>query len=690
MKGVLALITVLGTTVSALSGAAHRHSHNRIFKRDNTTQTIQGANTTDPAAYDYVVVGSGPGGGPLASRLAIAGYKVLLIEAGDDQGDAIWQQVPALQLQATEYTPQKWDYFVNHYQDLARQEQDSKMVWKTPAGDEYVGNSPPAGSTPLGIWYPRTGTLGGCSAHNAMISIYPHESDWNNIASITGDSSWSAGNMRKYFERLERCRYLPNSVVGHGFDGWYETSLTELSLAVEDQKLLSLIIAAGTAMGKGLLGMVLSTVAGLGEVLLRDINADVPNRDSQEGLYQVPIAVSEVDKKRIGARDFILATANAVNADGSRKYHLDIKLHTLVTKVRFDISGPNPKAIGVDYLEGKSLYRADPRSGGTAGGTPGSVNANREVIISGGAFNSPQLLKLSGIGPASELSNFGIPVVVDLPGVGTNLQDRYEATIVGDSNTDFAITKDCTFLRTQPDPCLEQWQNLPGPSLKGTYATNGIAIAVVKKSSVADGDPDLLVSGAPAFFTGYHPGYANESLKDAHHWAWIVLKAHSRNNAGTITLRSSDPRDTPVINFNYFDTGNTADGADDKDLQATYEGMQLSRKMFQDYIPLQGTFKEVWPGNSVKTEAQMKDWIKKEAWGHHASCTCPIGADDDEMAVLDSNFRVRGVDGLRVVDASVFPKIPGFYIVLPTYMISEKAADAVLEDAAKIEGALVG
>lgn len=667
----------------SISTAGHRHLHSNFAKRQNVTAHAQ--NTTQVPAnsteYDYVVVGSGPGGGPLASRLAIAGYKVLLIEAGDDHGDAVFQQVPALQLQTTEYEPMRWDYFVNHYSDESRQGEDSKMVWDTPSGDHYVGNSPPAGSNPLGIWYPRTGTLGGCAAHNAMITIYPHESDWNNIATITGDATWQADNMRKYFQRLERCRYLPNSIVGHGFDGWFETSLTELSLAVEDTKLLSLIIAAGTAMGKGLLGKVINTVAGLGEVLLRDINAYVPSRDSQEGLYQVPIAVTEVEKKRNGPRDFILATANAVNSDGSRKYHLDIKLNTLVTKVRFDTSGSKPKAVGVDYIEGPRLYRADPMSGSASAGTPGSVGAGKEVIVSAGAFNSPQLLKLSGIGPKAELQKFGIPVIVDLPGVGTNLQDRYETTIVGDSNTDFALTHSCTFLRTEPDPCLEQWKNLPGPSLKGTYATNGIAIAVVKKSSVAEGDPDLLVSGAPAYFTGYHPGYANESLKDAHHWSWIVLKAHSRNNKGTVTLRSADPQDMPVINFNYFDTGNTADGADEKDLQAVYEGMQLSREIFRDYLPLQGTFKEVWPADRVKTKQEMKDWIKKEAWGHHASCTCPIGADDDPNAVLDSNFRVRGVDGLRVVDASVYPKIPGFYIVLPTYMISEKAADAVLEDA---------
>ena len=91
-----------------------------------------------------------------------------------------------------------------------------------------------------------------------------------------------------------------------------------------------------------------------------------------------------------------------------------------------------------------------------------------------------------------------------------------------------------------------------------------------------------------------------------------------------------------------------------------------------------GGFKEVLPGPSVTTWNQVRDWVKNEAWGHHASCSCAIGADGDPMAVLDSDFRVRGVDGLRVVDASVFPKIPGLFIVVSIYMISEKAADVIL------------
>lgn len=575
----------------------------------------------------------------------------------------------------------RWDYYVNHYSDLERQKKDSKMTYRTPSGELFVGPSevlgtgdPPAGSEPLGILYPRAGTLGGCSAHNALITIYPHKSDWDGIASLTGDSSWAADKMREFFKRFERSRYLPSGVVGHGFNGWLTVMVTDLTLLLQDLKLISLVIAAAKGMGKSVLGLI-TTVTSLGEVLLRDINADTPGRDAAEGLYQVPLTMD--DYHRNSAREFILNTANAKNPDGSSKYHLDILMNTLATKIRFDTSASPPRAVGIDFLSGNSLYRADPRASNAATGSQGSVNASREVIISAGSFNTPQLLKLSGVGPADELAEHNIPLVVDSPGVGTNLQDRYETSLGGKAPSDFAIIKDCTFLHSTPDPCYDKWAN--NVVFKGVYGSNGLSIGIVKKSSVAEGDPDLFIAGAPAYFTGYYPGYSNFSLADKRHWVWIVLKAHSRNNAGTVTLRSNDPKDTPLINFNSFDTGVTG-GADEKDVQAVLEGMELSRQIFKNVIPLDGSFEEVWPGENVNDNA-MKDFIKNEAWGHHACCTAKIGGDGDKTAVLDSKFRVRGVSGLRVVDASVFPKIPGFYIAVPVYMISEKAADVILADA---------
>ncbi|KAH7304443.1 alcohol dehydrogenase [Stachybotrys elegans] len=621
--------------------------------------------TSFDSTYDYVIVGSGPGGAPLASRLAIAGKKVLLIEAGDDQGLSTEYQVPALSLQSTEYEPMRWDYYVNHYSDLHVQQKDSKMSYRTSNGGLYTGLAPSADAEPLGVLYPRSGTIGGCAAHNALITVYPHASDWNKIAALTGDSSWNASNMRQYFKRLESARYLPNAIVGHGFDGWLTTSVTDLGLVIKDIKLLTVIVSAAAAMGKSFLGLVLSTVAGLGQVLLRDVNADTPRRDSAEGLYQVPITVK--DGIRVGPREFVLETANAKNKDGSRKYHLDIMMNTLATKVRFDTSGTKPRAVGVDFISGKSLYKADPRAKPVASSTAGSVNASAEVILAAGAFNTPQLLKLSGVGPKAELDSFEIPVVVNLPGVGTNLQDRYETAIIGETESDFEIIKGCTFGR-EGDPCLSKWKT----GDRGIYASNGISLGIVKKSSVATtSDPDLFIAGAPVAFSGYYPGYAANATTDRKHWSWITLKAHTSNKAGTVRLRSTDPRDMPQIDFNYFQQGG------DADRKAVVEGMKLSRKMMRDVIPLAGGFKEVWPGSSV-SDAGLEDWVTNEAWGHHASCTCPIGKDSDPMAVLDSKFRVRGTDGLRVVDASVFPEIPGFYIAVPVYMISEKAATVIL------------
>ncbi|ENH62839.1 Choline dehydrogenase [Fusarium oxysporum f. sp. cubense race 1] len=621
---VITCISVLADSASAFSvpWISSPKSHNPfIGKRDTAVE------------YDYVVVGSGAGGGPVAANLAVAGFKVLLIDAGGDSGDDWVEKVPALHLMSTEFEDTRWNYFVNHYPDAEQQNKDSKMVYQKTDGSYYVGLTPPKDAKPLGVLYPRAGTLGGCTRHNALITIAAHDSDWSYIASLTGDDSWNPDNMRSYFEKLEKNMYLPSSIIGHGFNGWLGTSLTSLSLVVEDQKLLSLIISAASAMGKGLLGFVLNTVAGLGQVLLRDLNA--PGQTSKTGLYQVPLSM----------------------ADSVRGHQDQLR------------------------QEGASLYRADPRSGSAKPTGTGSVKAKREVIISAGSFNTPQLLKLSGIGPKKELDSFKIPVLVDLPGVGTNMQDRYENTVIGKTNSDFVITSKCTFLETMPDPCLEQYKKGLGPITKGVYATNGIAIAVVLKSSVAEDEPDLLISGAPAKFKGYFPGYAADSLADAEHWAWIILKAHSRNNAGTVTLKSTDPRDMPIINFNYFDTGVNANGEGDKDLQATYEGFEFARKAFDDLIPLDGEFPEVWPGSQTNNEQKAKQFLKDEAWGHHASCTAAIGADDDPMAVLDSEFKVRGTEGLRVVDASVFPKIPGFYIALPLYIVAEKASDVIIKAA---------
>jgi len=632
------------------------------------------------STYEYVIVGSGAGGSPLAARLALAGHSVLLIDAGEDHGADRQVQAPALHPYTSEYNPIRWDFFVDHYSDEEQNLKDSKYTYLTPEGEywqtlDLSNDQPPEGSEKKGILYPRTGALGGCSMHNALVMIKATDKDWNDIAALTGDESWSADHMNGYFKKLEKNAYL-QALIGaddHGFDGWLPTRLTPTILIAQDLKVLSLLTAAATATGKGLLDSLLNTVTGILQVLTLDINTSSKSRDTDDLIYQIPLSMNS-EYVRTGPRDFVLQVANAKNKDGSKKYKLDIALNTLVTKVNFDESGEVPKATGVDYLFGKSLYRADPRASKDDEGVSGTVHASREVIVSGGTFNTPQILKLSGIGPAAELQAWKIPVVKDLPGVGGNLQDRYEVGIVGKSDSDFALLADCTFLEGD-DPCYNKWSKRIG-DLKGAYTTNGIAFGYLHHSSVAGEDPDLFLGGVPAYFNGYFPGYSLHATQELNTWTWLTLKAHSRNNAGSVNLTSANPRDTPRITFNSFAQGG------DEDLQAVVEGMKYGIEAFEKLIPLDGDFERVWPPTNISSDEDLKEFARNEAWGHHASCTAPMGADDDPMAVLDSEFRVRGVEGLRVVDASIFPKIPGMYIALPIYMASEKAADVIIKSAA--------
>ncbi|KAF9891578.1 hypothetical protein FE257_003589 [Aspergillus nanangensis] len=648
-----------------------------IFPPNGYTHPVEAPEPN--STYEYIVVGSGAGGSPLAARLALAGHSVLLLDAGEDHGADRQVQAPALHPYSSEYNPIRWDYFVDHFSDEEQALKDSKYTYLTPDGEywqriDLSNDRPPEGSEKKGILYPRTGALGGCSVHNALIMIKPTDKDWDDIAALTSDQSWSSGNMDKYFTKLEKNRYLQGVLSsGHGWDGWLPTRLTPTILIAQDLKVLSLIVAAATATGKGLLTSLVNTVTGVLQVLTLDINNDSPTRDTEDLIYQIPLSMNG-DYIREGPRDFVLNVANAKNKDGSKKYRLDIALNTLVSKVNFNVSEAPPRATGVDYLFGKSLYRADPRASATDGGVSGSVYASREVIVSAGVFNTPQILKLSGVGPAAELTALDIPIVKDLPGVGRNLQDRYEAGIVGQAPTDFSLLADCTFLKGD-DPCYNKWSTLPG-DLKGAYTTNGIAFGYLHHSSVAGDDPDLFLGGVPAYFNGYFPGYSIHATAELNTWTWLTLKAHSRNNAGTVTLTSVNPRDTPRINFNSFSEGG------EEDLQAVVEGMQYGIEAFEKLIPLDGSFERVWPPTNISSAEDLKEFARNEAWGHHASCTAPIGADDDPLAVLDSQFRVRGVSGLRVVDASIFPKIPGMYIALPIYMASEKAAEVIIESAA--------
>jgi choline dehydrogenase len=624
--------------------------------------------------FDYVIVGSGAGGGPLAANLSRAGFTVLLLEAGgdpcaeSDMGRYMYE-VPIFNGLCTEYKDCSWDYFVRHYADTAQQKLDTKFVEEKD-----------------GIWYPRAGTLGGCTAHNAMITVVPQDQDWDYIADITKDDSWAGKKMRGYFERLENCRYVarPGTLAydadeivsslteffegredwrdwhhGHGFEGWLSTSEADPRLALTDPEVIDLLL-------NGVLEVLRDHV---GDALLRvetrlDPN-DVRNcADSPEGLCFTPLAV--VNGKRNGPREYLLRTKQEYPRN------LTIQLEALTTRVLFE----GKRAVGVEFLEGRHLYKADLQANGRNASAPlQQVRARREVILAAGAFNSPQVLMLSGVGPRAQLEKFGIPVVADLPGVGENLQDRYEVGVVSRLRRPFTLLQGASFAPPAGngpiDPFFAEWEKG-----KGLYASNGTLVGIIKRSTKEKSEPDLYIFGLPGTFKGYVPGYSAQFERYRDRFTWAVLKAHTNNTAGRVTLRSKDPRDMPDIDFHYFGEGNDLR---QEDLDAVVKGVEFVRDMNQHLGSLLDD--EEWPGKLVDTPEKLRAFIQNEAWGHHASCTNKIGADDDPLAVLDSRFRVRKTEGLRVVDASVFPRIPGYFIVSAVYMISEKAFDVISEDA---------
>ncbi|KAI1364652.1 hypothetical protein F5Y08DRAFT_339410 [Xylaria arbuscula] len=584
---------------------------------------IARALSTATETYDYIVVGSGPGGAPLAANLARAGFSVTLLEAGVDLGDNKNYSEIANFIAAGNDEKSRWDFFVRHSDDKEREAKYEKTTWRTADGSFYVGLDPPEGSARLGIYYPRAATLGGCAMHNGGICTLPNDADWDYIAEITGDNGWSASNMRKYFEKMEANEYLPPDTPGHGYDGYVNTTISDPSFMTETsdvQKMTSQLIShTGGAAG-------------------RDINALDPDRDQATGVFGM---ASHADRngKRAGTNTLLKRTL----ADPA-KFNLTIQLETLVTKVLFDSKRGKPRATGVEFVRGSHQYEADPFYNATQKGVVGQIFARKEVIIAGGTFNSPQILKLSGIGPAKELKKFKIPLIKDLPGVGENLGDNYEAGL----------------------------QSLASKPLNGTLGT---LVSVFLKTRASRKARNIQAWCGEFSFEGFWPGFPTDY--GASQYECAIVHINPSSQAGYVRLRSNDPREMPDINLNFFEDGG------DEDLTDILEAVKTFRAAFNSAGSPITPFNERHPCPGVNqncTDEAQKEFIKLQSYSHHATSTCAIGPARDPMAVLDSKFRVHGIDNLRVVDASAFPKVPGAFPVCPTLMLSEKASADILAD----------
>jgi choline dehydrogenase len=444
--------------------------------------------------------------------------------------------------------------------------------------DYYTEPQPELGDREL--YWPRGKTLGGSSSLNAMIYIRGHPYDYDTWAEL-GNEGWGYDEMLTYFKRAEH--FEPGANEHHG-----EGGPLNVAEAFDPHPASGKIVDAAAETG-------------------------IERNDDFNGAQQAGTGHYHVTQKD-GQR---FSTAKAYIEPALDRENLGVETGAQVTEIRVE----DGRAVGVEFEQDGQRH---------------TVDADAEVVVCAGAVNSPQLLMLSGIGPADHLAEHGIDPVVNLPGVGRNLQDHLFA---------FAV-----YERTAgPDE--------PAPS------TNVGESGAFTRTNEDEPAPDLQYHFAPVYFMEH--GFANPEDGVGFSISATQLRPESR---GRITLASNDPFDDPAIDPRYL--------TDDRDMEVLLAGLKEAREIANASALDEYRGEEIWPGEDVQTDAELREHIRETCHTvYHPVGTCKMG--DDDVAVVDDELRVHGVDGLRVVDASVMPTLVGGNTNAPTIAIAEKAADLV-------------
>jgi choline dehydrogenase len=451
--------------------------------------------------------------------------------------------------------------------------------------------------------HPRGRVLGGSSSINGMMYVRGHARDYDRWAQM-GCRGWSHADVLPYFRRAERHPRGPDAY--HGGDG----PLAVSSPQIERAPLARAFIQAGLEAGYP---------------YTQDVNAA-----QQEGFGPMDRTICE-------GRRWSVARGYLRQADG--RPNLTIATGAFTTTVLLE----GLRAVGVAYLrEGRKQI----------------AHAEREVILAAGAVNTPQLLQLSGIGPANHLRSLNIPVKLDLAGVGANLNDHPDVVIQHRCKQPVSL-----YPATQaPHKWLVglQWFLLHA----GPAASNHFEAGAFIRSRAGIEHPDLQLT---FMALAVKPGTV-ESVEE--HAFQVHIDLMRPESLGSVRLRSADPKQPPAICFNYM--------ASVRDRQDMRDGVRLTREVLAQKAlePYRG--EEIFPGPGVRSDAEIDAWVRRAVETcYHPVGTCKMGLPSDALSVVDSELRVHGVESLRIVDASIMPAIVSGNTNAPTIMIAEKASDMI-------------